>query len=133
MYKKDISPSDWGKILRDFGFATKAKKYKRVDYRTIWTKIAKPIRNVHIEVQENDISIMVDDNNHNEVILSLNDGTLGEFLYDTFLFKEEKPMPPRNDNETLVYNTVASTLDDLIASAKLCDKATTDVFSASAL
>ena len=115
MYKKNISPSVWGKILRDFDFATKAKKYKRVDYRTIWTKIAKPIRNVHIEVQENDMSIIIDDNNRNEIILALNDGALGEFLYDTILYTEEKSMPQRNDNETLVYNTISSTLDDLIA------------------
>ena len=65
MYKKNIPPLAWGKILRDFDLATKAKKYKRVDYRTIWTKIAKPNRNVHIEVQENDMSIMIDDNNKN--------------------------------------------------------------------
>ena len=126
MYKKNISPSVWGKILRDFDFATKAKKYKRVDYRTIWTKIAKPIRNVYIEVQENDVSIVIDDNHRNEIILALNDGALGEFLYDTFLFKEEKSMPPRNDNETLVYNTISSTLDDLIASSNVYNKTTAD-------
>ena len=106
MYKKNISPSVWGKILRDFDFATKAKKYKRVDYRTIWTKIAKPSRNVHIEVQENDMSIMIDDNNRNEIILALNDGTLGEFLYDTILFKEERNMV--NYSTTKVNSTVAS-------------------------
>lgn len=126
MYKKNIPPLAWGKILRDFDLATKAKKYKRVDYRTIWTKIAKPNRNVHIEVQENDMSIVIDDNNRNEVILALNDGALGEFLYDTVLFKEEKPMPPRNDNETLVYNTIASTLDGVIASSNVYNKTTAD-------
>ena len=72
------------------------------------------------------MSIIVDDNNCNEVILALNDGALGEFLYDTVLYKEEKSMPPRNDNETLVYNTIASTLDDLIASSDVYNKATAD-------
>ena len=69
---------------------------------------------------------MVDDNNRNEVILSLNDGTLGEFLYDTFLFKEEKSMPPHSDNETLVYDALASAFDDLVASSNLHDKTTAD-------
>lgn len=106
MYKKNISPSVWGKILRDFDFATKAKKYKRVDYRTIWTKIAKPIRNVYIEVKENDVSVVIDDNHRNEIILALNDGALGEFLYDTFLFKEERNMV--NYSTTKVNGNVAS-------------------------
>lgn len=35
-------------------------------------------------------------------------------------------MPPRNDNETLVYNTISSTLDDLIASSNVYNKATAD-------
>ena len=35
-------------------------------------------------------------------------------------------MPPRNDNETLVYNTIASTLDDLLASSNVYNKTTAD-------
>lgn len=35
-------------------------------------------------------------------------------------------MPPRNDNETLVYNKISSTLDDLIASSNLYTKTTAD-------
>ena len=35
-------------------------------------------------------------------------------------------MPPRNDNETLVYNTISSTLDDLIASSNVYNKTTAD-------
>lgn len=72
------------------------------------------------------MSIIIDDNNRNEIILALNDGALGEFLYDTVLYKEEKSMPPRNDNETLVYNTISSTLDDLIASSNVYNKTTAD-------
>lgn len=72
------------------------------------------------------MSIIIDDNNRNEIILAFNDGALGEFLYDTILYKEEKSMPPRNDNEILVYNTISSTLDDLIASSIVYNKATAD-------
>ncbi len=35
-------------------------------------------------------------------------------------------MPPRNDNETLVYNTIASTLDGLLASSNVYTKTTAD-------
>ena len=122
MYKQDITLETWAKILKDFVDAVHDKKYERVDYRTKWSKIAKPTKSVHIEVQEYDISILID--GKTELILALNDGALGEFLYDTVLYKEEKPMPPRNDNETLVYNTIASTLDDLLASSNVYNKAT---------
>ncbi len=124
MYKQDLALATWAKILKDFAAAVHDKKYKRIDYRTKWCKIAKPTKSVHIEVQEYDIGILID--NKTEVIFAINDGALGEFLYDIFLFKEEKSMPPRNDNETLVYNTISSTLDDLIASSNLYNKATAD-------
>ena len=124
MYKQDLALATWAKILKDFATAVHDKKYKRIDYRTKWCKIAKPTKSVHIEVQEYDISILID--NKTEVIFAINDGALGEFLYDTFLFKEEKSMPPRNDNETLVYNTIASTLDDLLASSNVYTKTTAD-------
>ena len=113
MYKQDLALTTWAKILKDFAAAAHDKKYKRIDYRTKWCKIAKPTKSVHIEVQECDISILID--NKTEVIFGINDGTLGEFLYTTFLFKEEKSMPPRNTNSTSAYTV----LNSLMASSNV--------------
>lgn len=52
------------------------------------------------------MSIVIDDNNRNEIILAFNDGALGEFLYDTILYKEERNMV--NYSTTKVNSNVAS-------------------------
>lgn len=109
MYKLDLALVTWAKILKDFTTAVHDKKYKRIDYHTKWCKIAKPTKSVHIEVQEYDIDILID--NKTEVIFAINDGTLGEFLYNTVLYKEEKPVSTSFNNVK-----IASTTDDVILS-----------------
>ena len=122
MYKKDIVLEDWAKILKDFADAVHDKKYKRIDYRSKWSKIAKPTKSVRIEVLEPDISILID--GKKEVIFAINDGAFGEFLYNT-LFKEEKLISSSNDNKNLTFDAFASAVDNLIASSNAMSDATT--------
>ena len=123
----ELPAKKWVDALLSFSNLTKSKKYERVDYRTKWLKlVAPPAPNIIIEKQCSTINIIV--NTRTTLYFTIDDGSFGEFLYDTILSKEEKSVPPRNENETCSYstNTISSAIDNIIASSNAYAKTTAD-------
>ena len=123
----ELPAKKWGDTLLSFSDLTKSKKYMRVDYRTKWVKLVAP-PSPKVVIQKENSTIKVQINKNTSVNFTIDDGSFGEFLYDTILQEEEKSMPPRNENETWSYTTdsITSAIDNIIASSNAFNKTTSE-------
>lgn len=133
-----FSRNQWLNLLKDFADLVADKKYVKINYND-WRALSKPVAsNVGLELCSgpNGVpNIFIQPGAHTPIMLKVNDGSLGDFLFDNIFSEEEQAMAYSRDSIAAVSacEAASSIVSDLEVKAGYTDSDGTYISNAAKL